>query len=577
MATLKQISTYVEQSAKIIGGVLELDVLIVDSDLRIIGDSDLESVSQNECIRKDSLLARVMDANQLIIFSSKHENEGCSNCTQRAQCIVEMMIGIPIIYEEKVLGSLGIIANTIKDKEKMIRNQEHYLRFIERMIELIINRIDQVKKFEDISLLKKRMEAVLDSSDQYLMLVSGKGEILQMNLRLKAFVQSKRMENISDFLDEAVVAQILKHQEEIRYREVKLFKKFDFILSSKPISLDDKDQGVVVTLRALKDVAIEMNELYAHSMDVVFEDLVGESPQIKEVKERIKQIASSSSTVLIEGETGTGKEVIARLIHNTSKRCNEPFVAINCSAIPEDLMESELFGYEEGAFSGAKKGGKIGKFQLADGGTIFLDEIGEMAIHLQSKLLRVLQERQVTKIGGLESTDVDVRIIAATNRDLEQWVKKGRFREDLYYRLKVIPITSPPLRERKGDIKLLIDYFIAYYAQRIGKEIKGFSSDALDILTAYPWKGNVRELRNVIEFAVNMTLTDVITINALPLDVKSPKLALVEDLNLDMMMKNAIQLALQKYGETTLGKEMAAKALGISVATLYRKMKEFGI
>ncbi|BEP29827.1 sigma-54 interaction domain-containing protein [Helicovermis profundi] len=270
-----------------------------------------------------------------------------------------------------------------------------------------------------------------------------------------------------------------------------------------------------------------------------------------------------------------GKEVIARLIHNTSKRKNEPFVAINCSAIPENLIESELFGYDEGAFSGAKKGGKIGKFQLADGGTIFLDEIGEMALHLQSKLLRVIQDKQITKIGGLNPIEVDIRILAATNKKLETLVKNGKFREDLYYRLKVIPIYSSPLRERIGDIKLLLDYFVKHYSDILEKKISGISDDALKVLLSYSWKGNVRELMNVVEFSMSMSNTDMITLNNLPNDILNPIEDDFEELNVEYNIKLLIERAIKKYGNSTLAKEMAAKALGISVATLYRKMKDF--
>ena len=364
-------------------------------------------------------------------------------------------------------------------------------------------------------------------------------------------------------------------REEIKYKEVKIDKKHDFILSSKHVIYGQMDQGAVLTFRSLKDIADEMNELYTHSMDVAFDDLIGESIEIRAIKERIKQMAPSSSTVLIDGETGTGKEVVARLIHNVSNRSQEPFVAINCSAIPEELMESELFGYEEGAFSGAKKGGKIGKFQLADGGTIFLDEVGEMALHLQAKLLRVLQEKQVTKIGGLESTEVDVRILAATNKKLEELVKQGKFREDLYYRLKVIPITMPPLRERTSDLPLLIEHFIKLYAERIHKQIKGVSDDALNVLMKHPWRGNVRELRNVLEFSINMTNTEMITLNSLPFDLLHPVEDAYEELSIDFNVRYLVEKALQKYGTSTLGKEMAAQSLGISVATLYRKLKEY--
>ncbi|MBI9010780.1 MAG: sigma 54-interacting transcriptional regulator [Clostridiales bacterium] len=577
MVSLTKISEYVAQTAHIIGGVLELDVLIVDQSLLIVGDSDLASVSQNECIRKDSILAKVMLEKKYRILNSKNDNIGCLDCVQREHCVVEMIIGIPIFYNDKVVGSVGIIANTLMGKEKMIKNQDHYLKFIDRMIELIINKIKEEQAFEEISLLKKRMEVVLDSIDHFLILVSKEGEILQTNLNFKKIFKRKMPRNIKDILEEDITEMLLTSKSEIKYKEVKIDKKHDLILSSKPVILDNKDKGAILIFRTLKDIAVEMNELYTHSMGVEFEDLVGVSPQIQEVKERIKQISTSSSTVLIDGETGTGKEVIARLIHNTSKRSKEPFVAINCSAIPEDLMESELFGYEEGAFSGAKKGGKIGKFQLAEGGTIFLDEIGEMALHLQSKLLRVLQERQVTKIGGLESVEVDVRILAATNKKLENLVKQGRFREDLYYRLKVIPITSPPLRERKGDIKLLLDYFINYYSDKIEKEVNGISDDALEVLLSHSWNGNVRELRNVIEFAINMSNANLITLNALPKDLLNPYESQSEDLNIEFHTKQLLEKALKKYGDTTIAKEMAAKALGISVATLYRKMKEYNL
>jgi len=575
VVSLKKISEYVEQTANIIGGVLELGVLIVGRDLMIIGDSDFAPVSKEKCIGKDSILANVMEKNEHVILSSKDDNPGCHHCIHHDQCIVEMIIGIPIYYEDVIIGSVGIIANTVDDKEKMLNNKEYYLRFIDRMIELIVNKIREEQAFEEISLLKKRMEVVLDSIDHFLILVSKNGDILQINSNFKGIYKSLLPSNIKDFLEPTLVKRLLFSREEIKYKEVKINKKHDFILSSKPVILGEMDQGAVLIFRSLKDVTDEMNELYTHSIDIAFDDLIGESIEIQIIKERIKQLSTSSSTILIDGETGTGKEVVARLFHNMSPRSQEPFVAINCSAIPEELMESELFGYEEGAFSGAKKGGKIGKFQLADRGTLFLDEVGEMALHLQSKLLRVLQERQVTKIGGLEPTEVDVRIVAATNKKLEELVKKGKFREDLYYRLKVIPITMPPLRERTSDLPMLIQHFVQIYSDRIQKDVKGVSDDALHILMKHPWRGNVRELRNVIEFSINMTLTDMITLNSLPYDLLHPPEYEIEELNIDLNVKWLIEKALKKYGTTTHGKEMAANSLGISVATLYRKLKEF--
>lgn len=576
MISLLQISEYVAQLAVIIGSVIELDVLLVDKSLLIIGDSDLQSVSKHACIRQDSILAKVMEHRKFRILSSKVHNEGCKNCMNKETCVVEMIIGIPIFYKDKVVGSVGVIANTPYEKKKMVNNQSHYLQFIDRMIELLINKLKEEEAFEENNLLKHRMKIVIDSVEQFLVLVSQDGDILQTNDGLKK-IYKRVPNNIREIFDSALTDKIIIEKEEINYKEITLNKKHKFLLSSKPVSLDDKGQGAVLILRYVKDVAKEINKIYASSLDVVYNDLIGMSPVIKDIKSRIEQISGSSSTVLIDGETGTGKEVVARLIHNTSKRKGRPFIAINCSAIPEDLIESELFGYEEGAFSGAIKGGKIGKFQLADGGTIFLDEIGEMAMHLQSKLLRVLQERQVSKIGGMEAVPVDVRILAATNKRLDELVRSGRFREDLYYRLKVIPITIPPLRERKEDVALLVNYFMDYYAEKVGKTIKGVSEDAMCLLENHFWKGNVRELRNVIEFSINMTKSDMITANSLPQDLSNPMEVHIEDLNIELHIKILMEKALKKYGETTLAKEMAARALGISVATLYRKMKEFGL
>ena len=235
-----------------------------------------------------------------------------------------------------------------------------------------------------------------------------------------------------------------------------------------------------------------------------FDDIIGESKGILNVKEQAKNISDSPSTVLIQGESGTGKELIAQAIHNSSSRKNNSFVAINCGAIPKSLIESELFGYEEGAFTGAKRGGHPGKFELANGGTLFLDEIGEMPLDMQVSLLRVLQEGCVNRLGGNKCTITDVRIIAATNKDLKKEIERGTFREDLYYRLSVIPIYVPPLREREGDVELLIKHFLKVKAVKLGKPIPKVMPDIYEKLIGYNWPGNIREMENCIENIVNL-------------------------------------------------------------------------
>lgn len=320
-----------------------------------------------------------------------------------------------------------------------------------------------------------------------------------------------------------------------------------------------------------------VKQLQNNCCDMPFDDIIGSSRAIREVKRQAETFARGASNILIQGESGTGKEVFARAIHTASRNSAGPFIAINCAALPENLIESELFGYEEGAFTGAMKGGRIGKFELADQGTLFLDEIGEFPIHLQAKLLRALQERKIQRVGGNREIGVSVRIIAATNRDLEELSQNGQFREDLYYRLSVIPIHLPPLRERRSDIGELAEYFLAIYTKALCKEIQGFDRNAMNALYEYPWPGNIRELQNAVEYAVNISAGDVITAEDLPRKVRGVREDRGSTLNLKPLRcveDEYIREAVRVYGDTLEGKLKAAQVLGISKATLYRRLKE---
>lgn len=306
---------------------------------------------------------------------------------------------------------------------------------------------------------------------------------------------------------------------------------------------------------------------------------------MKRLREIAQKVAKTMPNILLTGETGTGKEMFARAIHNASDRCGNPFITVNCAAIPMELLESELFGYDEGAFTGAKKGGKIGKFELANTGTIFLDEIGDMPFHLQAKLLRVLQERRLERVGGNRQIPLNIRIISATNRNLDQMVEEGKFREDLYYRLNIFEIHLPPLRERPGDIPLLVHYFINKYRSFFEVDVEGIDQEALDCLCRYTWKGNIRELENVVQYMISMSadsLSGVMGVNCLPnqiLENKTDDCPKVQeparqDISLREMEQQRICQALARYGDTTEGKKRAAKELGISLATLYRRLNQ---
>lgn len=307
-------------------------------------------------------------------------------------------------------------------------------------------------------------------------------------------------------------------------------------------------------------------------------NIIGISQKMQETKDRILKIAKSKSTVLILGESGVGKELFAHAIHNASPRSDFPFIRLNCAAIPENLFESELFGYEEGAFTGAKKGGKAGKFELADGGTLFLDEIGDMPLFMQAKLLRVLQEKELDRVGGKSSSTIDVRIVAATNKNLESLVDKGLFRHDLYYRLNILNIIVPPLRERKEDIPILVSHLLSALNDELGI-YKIINDDVVDLLTHYSWPGNVRELKNVLEKMLLNSEENALTTKDVPLyitqNARTPK---------ETYLNEGLNYALEKFEKETIQKTLnltngnikkASEILQIPRPRLYRKIKKY--
>ncbi|HEX3035555.1 MAG TPA: sigma 54-interacting transcriptional regulator [Thermodesulfobacteriota bacterium] len=308
-----------------------------------------------------------------------------------------------------------------------------------------------------------------------------------------------------------------------------------------------------------------------------FEEIIGESKVLKKVLGQVEKVAKADSTVLIRGETGTGKELIARAIHNLGKRKDRPLIKVNCPAIPPGLIESELFGHEKGAFTSALSK-KMGKFELADGGTIFLDEIGDLPLEAQAKLLRVLQEKEFERVGGNKIHKVDVRVIAATNRDLESMVKEGKFRSDLFYRLNVFPIILPPLRERKQDIHPLTMYFVRKYMNEMNKEIRSISKETMERLKEYSWPGNIRELQNVVERAVILSTGDTLEINETFVEAILDMLPIEERLlSLEDIERGHIIKVLNHTGWQIHGDKGAAKILGLNPSTLRTRMEKLGI
>lgn len=370
----------------------------------------------------------------------------------------------------------------------------------------------------------------------------------------------------------------------------------EYVVDMAPIVLSGEIVGGVSVVKDVTEARHLMKEVQryekktsnlktmvrqAYKAQYQFDDILYGSGAMAEVVAVAKRVAQGDSNVLITGESGTGKELVAQAIHNASQRREGPFVALNCAALTSSLAESELFGYEEGAFTGARKGGRMGAFEIADGGTVLLDEVGELSLEIQAKLLRTLQERKVRRVGESAELKVNVRVIACTNRELAEMVKAGQFREDLFYRLNVVNLQLPPLRERTSDISLLAEKFLAGYAQRMGQAL-GFSPEVAAVLQRHPWPGNIRELANAVEFAANMCEEGRVERQNLPkyLLVGTEKEA-VGVAKLDLIVRDAERKAiiecLRVTGADLTGKKQAAQRLGVSLATLYNKIKEYGI
>jgi transcriptional regulator with PAS, ATPase and Fis domain len=368
----------------------------------------------------------------------------------------------------------------------------------------------------------------------------------------------------------------------------------EYVVNMVPIKENDNIIGGISILNEVNDIhklseelrqsnsTIQKLENHMKSIERArysFKDIISVDSNSINMKNLAVRIAGTDSNVLITGESGTGKELYAHSIHNASHRHDGPFIAVNSATFDSNLLESELFGYEEGAFTGSKKGGKIGLFELANGGTLFLDEISEMNFNLQAKLLRVLQENRIRRIGGLKEINIDVRIITATNKDLEKMISNHEFREDLFYRISIFPMHILPLRERKEDILPLIEFFISKIAYKMKRSIS-ISPEVRDILYNYSWPGNIRELRNTMEFAANMTDDYIIKGDHLPkiIQIQSVKNNLIKLKPLEEIVRQTelaeIKKALSLYGDNVDGKQQAADALGISLATLYNKLKQ---
>lgn len=445
-----------------------------------------------------------------------------------------------------------------------------------------IERMLEIREYnERLETAKIYMDTMLDSIPAGIMTSDLEGNIKTTNKHIQNMFgyedkQIKQMKARDLFEGWENVIKVIKQKENYLDEDVYVTSRknvLQYNLSAYPI-MDNKQNlnNIVYVFKEIRKVRKLANKIMGRQAVYTFDKIIGNNEEFIKSIDFAQKVADSRSTILLQGESGTGKEVFAQSIHNHSNRRNEAFVAINCGAIPKNLIESEFFGYEEGAFTGAKRSGHPGKFEIADGGTIFLDEIGEMPVDMQTRLLRVIEEGVVSRIGSTKEIVVDVRIIAATNKDLMEEVKIGNFRKDLFYRLNVLPIKLLSLRDRKDDIHLLIEYFMKRISKRINKKQIEITEEYMKELTEYDWPGNIRELENYIELILNTEYIPVIgkKNRSKPIDITIGEYD--HDLNLEQVEKQHIDKVLKQcHGNIA----RAAKALGIGRNTLYRKMEKY--
>ena len=463
------------------------------------------------------------------------------------------------------------------------------------MVVSIANAIEGALKTEEkvfeLSISNKFLNTIIESISDGLIVINKKGEITHLNSIAGKILGKESHEAIGKPIDKLIrtsfsLFDILNNRKGYLEKEITITpfgskENFQYLLTEKLVEdYEGKSQGIMVLFKEMKKVHKLIGGIIGSKPQLNFSSIIGNNGKLKRAVNLAKVASVSSCKILIQGESGTGKEIFAQAIHNNSNRRNKPFIAINCAAIPRDLVESELFGYEEGAFTGAKRGGKPGKFELAEGGTLFLDEIESMPLESQPKLLRAIESNQLTRIGGNKIINTDVRIISSTNQDLLLAGKKGHFREDLLYRINTVTVDIPPLRERKDDIQILVKYICDKIGRRMNKNNIEIDNKVLKVLCEYDWPGNIRELENAIESAIISSKNNKITIETMPENIKSFKfkdLDSKENREVNSLIDIEKEVILKVLKEVKDNITKASRVLGIDRSTLYRKIEKYKI
>lgn len=580
-SVLMQIQPTIQRFARMLASVLQLEVEIVDENLcRVAGTGAYGKFLGRQLSGNSRLLRHVLETKTEKVVTQSRFDPLCEGCDSKENCREKAFLGTPVILQDRCVGVISLIAVTHEQQEHISDNLREFSDYVRHISTIFVSKLLEDQGPGDN--ISKIFATMIDNMDQGVLVVDDENRV--------QFVNQTALKTLG-------VVQNNIIGKPIRFRPLTFESNFTHGHMQHIVSWDDKSELIIGQLHNIQGRQLFLMAFHqSHTSFSIanapdephIEQLVGECRVMRQLKRLISRIAPSPSSVMVVGESGTGKEVVARAIHKLSGRRNKPFIAINCAAIPEQLLESELFGYVKGAFTGASANGKTGLIQAANTGTLFLDEIGDMPLMLQAKLLRAIEAREILPIGASSPIQVDIRIISATNQNLAQFIAEGKFREDLFYRLNVIPITLPPLRERQEDIELLVHYFLHLHTRRLGSVYPGIAPDVVEILRKHRWPGNLRELSNLMEYLVNVVPSgEVIDSTLLPpnllnngtteqsdvTEVSEAHLSLDDagGTALEEMEKQMIREALSRHNS----KKQVADELGIGIATLYRKIKKY--
>ena len=581
------IQSSAQEVAEAISAVLNVDVTIIDQNLNRVAATGNYIESIGKKIPKNCSFESIAKSKKPEFIDKPNISQKCTSCSLKGSCAELATIGYPIMNNGDLLGVIGLVAFNMEQKRKIHRDYDSLIVFLSKLGDLLAGNLKYTNTINALTIQSEETKMIIDGLGNGIICTDNEGRIKFVNSKTEDYLKVNSEELVNKLIFDIIpgLDSNIKHQTPVETKLTVDNERVSFVIKIIPVMVQEKIVSNIIEIHKTSNMIRNAYKLIGGENSITFEHIIGDSPKMVEVKDVAKKVAVSKSTVLIRGESGTGKELFARAIHNSSGRRNFPFVAINCASIPDNLLESELFGYEGGAFTGARKEGQMGKFELANGGTLFLDEIGDLPLHLQPKLLRALQDEAFMRVGGKELISVDFRLIAATNKNLEEMILNEEFREDLYYRLNVIPIQIPPLRDRVEDIEKLGQYQLEKYCCRLGKELKYFSREVQDAFNQYNWSGNVRELENVVEYLVNIVKGSEITLESLPYNMKEYVNNKGKQLNrdeklkdiLDNYEKNILESYLKKYGNTTEDKEKISSILGINLSTLYRKLSKYNL